>query len=393
MPSFRFSVVGSALGLGLLLASAQSGLAQPAAPTPIAYPDAVRRAADDLFGKANLPAGPVELVIDPLIDGVSGAQSTATRAMQETLAELVRTAHPRFTLLPFNAESLARRPVVLVGTFTAINNLGDAQGPRDAFRICFTLADLASRTVVSKGVSRARPDGVDVTPTGYYRDAPVWGQDPATDAYIKTCQGTRLGDAVDPAYVERLTAGALINDGILEYEAQRFREALAFYRAAGRQPGGDQHRVRIGTYLASEKLGRREEAVDAFAALVDAGLESRRLLVKLLFRPGSTQFVDDPKITEPYPMWLSQIATRTRQRKACLEIVGHTSRTGPAPLNDRLSVLRANFVMDLLKTGAPTGGASLIATGMGFRENLIGTGKDDASDALDRRVEFKVLDC
>ena len=130
------------LGLILLLGWALPALAQPAPPTPAPYPDAVRRAADDLFGKATLPAGPVELVIDPLIDGVSGAQSAATRAMQETLAEVVRTAHPRFTLLPFNSESLARKPVVLVGTFTAINNLGDAQGPRDAFRICFTLADL-----------------------------------------------------------------------------------------------------------------------------------------------------------------------------------------------------------------------------------------------------------
>jgi hypothetical protein len=30
---------------------------------------------------------------------------------------------------------------------------------------------------------------------------------------------------------------------------------------------------------------------------------------------------------------------------------------------------------------------------MGFRENLIGTGTDDARDALDRRVEFKITGC
>ena len=32
-----------------------------------------------------------------------------------------------------------------------------------------------------------------------------------------------------------------------------------------------------------------------------------------------------------------------------------------------------------------------IANGVGSRENLVGIGKDDESDALDRRVEFKVL--
>ena len=366
--------------------------AQPAPPIPVPYPEALQRAASDLFGKANLAADRVELVIDPLIDASSGAQSAATRAMQQTLTEIVQKSYPRFVVQPFSSEVLARDPIVLVGTLTAISNQG-GDGPRDAFRICLTLADLKSRTVVSKGVARSTLDNVDVTPTQYYRDSPVWAKDQATDAYVKTCQGTPLGGGLDPAYVDRLTANALINDGIAEYEAQHFREALAFYRTARRLPGGDQHRVRIGTYLASAKLGRRDDSVEAFGDLVDYGLSSDQLMVKLLFRPGTTQFIDNPQTTEPYPMWLSQIATRARQKGACLEIVGHTSRTGMPHLNERLSVTRAQFIMDLLLTGMPDGRNRMIATGRGFKENLVGTGKDDASDALDRRVEFKVIGC
>ncbi|WP_236841748.1 OmpA family protein [Bosea sp. PAMC 26642] len=374
-------------------AQAPAPAAAPPPPTPIPYAEAVLKAADDLFSKAKVTGDRVELVIDPLIDAVSGAQSTATRNTEKTLIELVQKSYPRFSVQPFNSDTLARNPVVLVGTFTAVNNQGVASGPRDAFRICFTLADLASKTVVSKGVSRAKPDGVDTTPTGYFRDAPVWTKDAATDAYIKTCQGTRLGDTLDPAYVERLNAAALISDGILEYEAKHYREALAFYRTARQLAGGDQYRVRVGTYLVNSKLGRRDDAVESFGELVDAGLGTNQLMVKLLFRPGSTQFVDNPEITQPYPMWLSQIATRARQKGACLEIVGHTSRTGMAQVNERLSVLRAQFVMDLLSTGAPESRERIIASGVGFKENLIGTGKDDASDALDRRVEFKVIGC
>jgi outer membrane protein OmpA-like peptidoglycan-associated protein len=361
-------------------------------PTPIPYPDALQKAANDLFSKANVSGERIELVIDPLIDAASGSQSVTTRSMQQTLIDTVQKSYPRFQLQPFNTETLARNPVVLVGTFTAVNNQG-LDGPRDAYRICLTLADLKSKTVVSKGVARAQLEGVDVTPTTYYRDAPMWGKDPATDAYVKTCQGTKLGETIDPSYVERLTAGALINDGILNYEAQHFRESLAFYRAARNMPGGDQLRVRIGTYLASSKLGRRDDMVEAFGDLVDQGLKSDQLMVKLLFRPGTTQFVENPQVTEPYPMWLSQIATRARQRGACLEIVGHTSRTGLPQVNERLSTLRAQFVMDLLLTGAPESRNRMIATGRGFKENLVGTGKDDASDALDRRVEFKVIGC
>ncbi len=387
--SFRFTGVLAGV---VLLASVVAVGAQPAPPVPVPFPDALRKAADDLFGKAAL-AGPLELVIDPLIDAASGSQSAATRGMQQTLIEIVRSSYPRFTVLPFDSQALARKPVVLVGTFTAVNNQGVPDGPRDAYRICLTLADLKSNSVVSKGVSRARPEGVDATPTSYYRDAPLWTKDQATDSYVKICQGTKLGDPIDPGYVETLTANALINDGTLAYEGQHFREALAFYRAAGKLPGGEQLRVRIGTYLAASKLVRREDMVDTFGDLVDYGLQAKQLMVKLLFKPGTTQFIDDAQVTEPYPMWLSQIATRARQKGACLEIVGHTSHTGLPQVNERLSVLRAQFVMDLLLTGAPDSRGRMIATGRGFKENLVGTGKDDASDALDRRVEFKVIGC
>jgi len=377
-----------------LLASAAAAWAQSAPPpTPVPFPQALQKAADDLFGKATLTDQQVDLVIDPLIDAASGSQSTATRSMQQTLIEIVRKSYPRFTVQSFDSASLARKPVVLVGTFTAVNNSGATDGARDAYRICLTLADLKSNSVVSKGVARAQIEGVDVTPTSYYRDSPLWAKDQATDVYIKTCQGTKLGETIDPAYVERLTANALVNDGILAYEAQRFREALAYYRAARTLPGGEQHRVRIGTYLAASKLARRDDMVDAFGDLIDYGLGANQLMVKLLFKPGTTQFIDDPRITEPYPMWLSQIATRARQKGACLEVVGHTSRTGPPQVNERLSALRAQFVMDLLLTGMPEDRARMIATGRGFKENLIGTGKDDGSDALDRRVEFKVIGC
>ncbi len=381
------------LALSLLAAGAAFAQAPaPAPPTPVPFEDAVRKAASDLFSRAEASGDTVEFVVDPLIDAASGAESTATRAMERLILEQARTAHPRFVQRPFTPESLARQPLVLIGTFTAVNNAGQ-DGPRDAYRVCLALADLKSQRVLSKGVARAQPQGVDVTPTLYFTDMPVWVKDEATESYVRTCQGTRPGDPVDPGYAQRLSANALISEGIREYEAERFREALAFYRTAKTFPGGEQHRARLGAYLAASKLGRRDDAVDAFGDLVEEGLAASQLNVKLLFRPGSTQFIENPQVTEPYPMWLSQIATRARQKGACLEIVGHTSRSGIASVNERLSVLRAQYVMDLLTIGAPDNRSRMIATGRGFRDNLVGTGKDDASDAIDRRVEFKVIGC
>ena len=67
-------------------------------PTPVPFDDALLRAANDLFSKATMPAGDekIELVVDPLIDGISGAQSTATRLMQERILALVSKSYPRF---------------------------------------------------------------------------------------------------------------------------------------------------------------------------------------------------------------------------------------------------------------------------------------------------------
>ena len=59
----------------------------------------------------------------------------------------------------------------------------------------------------------------------------------------------------------------------------------------------------------------------------------------------------------------------------------------------RRSLQRAAAIQQRLN--AEAGGASLRAKtlGVGFRENIIGSGTDNMVDALDRRVEFKIVGC
>ncbi len=368
----------------------------PAAPMPVlAFEDTVLNAATVLFTNAQLPPGDekVDLVIDPLVDGISGAQTTATRLIEKRIMELVKAKFPRFRIVPFTKEALAKSPIIFMGTIQPINHVTPASFPRDAYWICLKLADLKSNKIVSKGGGRAKLDEVDATPTPAFSDSPVWTTDAATVGYIKTCQDTKVGDPLNPAYLERISAAVLISDGINEYDSKHFRESLAFYRTALGAPGGDQLRVHNGVYLANWKLNRRDDAEEAFGRLVDFSLMTNKLGVKFLFKPGSTHFLDDQAITAPYPMWLRQIASRVIEFNLCLEIVGHTSPTGPTQLNERLSALRAQTIKQLLEADEPRLGERLIATGVGPKENLIGTGKDDSSDALDRRVEFKVLKC
>ena len=79
--------------------------------------------------------------------------------------------------------------------------------------------------------------------------------------------------------------------------------------------------------------------------------------------------------------------------RACLQVVGHTSRTGTVEYNDQLSQRRALYIKQRLETEAAELAPRTRASGMGYRENLVGTGTDDIRDAIDRRVEFKVDAC
>src|SRR5262249_16098254 len=90
-----------------------------------------------------------------------------------------------------------------------------------------------------------------------------------------------------------------------------------------------------------------------------------------------------------YAMWLGQAAQHTPKASACLEIVGHTSPTGPAALNDSLSEMRAEYMRDRLVPQAKGSDQRPITRGAGSCQLSLGAGKDGGSDALDRRVEFK----
>ena len=51
---------------------------------------------------------------------------------------------------------------------------------RDVVQINLALTDLKTGTVVARASSRARDEGVDTTPTAYYRDSPILVKDQVT---------------------------------------------------------------------------------------------------------------------------------------------------------------------------------------------------------------------
>src|SRR5688572_2355700 len=328
------------------------------------------------------------LMIDPMLDAGSGQQTQVTRQLEQRVSERLRSQHRQFELMPFQAANMARAQYLLAGTMARQPGSGKSR----PFMINLALVELSTRQVLAQASVLARDNGLDTTPTPYYQDSPVVVKDRVVDGYIRTAQSAP-GQPADAYYLERIAAGALINDATDAYNASQYNDALGLYRQAVATPAGEQLRALNGIYLSSWRLGRLPEAEQAFGRVVAFGLANRNLGVKFLFNPGSTEFWSDPKVNGPYALWLRQIARQAGAAKVCMNVVGHTSRTGSEQTNDRLSQARAAVIKQKLDAEVIELVARTRASGVGWRENIIGTGSDDVSDALDRRVEFKITGC
>lgn len=393
----------SGLGITLILALSSgcssspektTTAAAPSAPPPIVavpYAEAVRKAAQDVLSNAKLPAGQkFNLIIDPLVDGNTGQRTAATADMEKAFVEVVKVNFQQLDLKPFNNEIVSQAPLIMVGTFTPINLQGKADGVRDAYRICFALADLKTGKIISKGLARALPEGFDPTPLPFFRDMPVWSKDTALDGYIKTCQGTKAGDPINPAYIDAVLASSTINEAMAAYQTKHYKDSLALYQSVLKNPAGNQARVHAGIYMNYQKLGRKPAAMKSFGELVNMGLSNDRLAISFNFKPGATAFAPDQY---PYGQWLTEIAKQAQRQTSCLEVAGHTRKGNSEQLDERLSLQRAEFVRQKLIATSPALAKRSTAQGYGSQKALIGTGKGNDSDALDQRIDFKKTAC
>ena len=395
--------------LALLGACATQPAPRAAAPSAGATPVATSRAlplneavaqlATAMVQHAQLPPpgpdGRYPIVIDPWIDRATGQQVATTRLMASEIQALAPANFPMLELLPFTPASLERKPLVLLGAIAAVGGPGQVQTVATrpgAYRIYGALADLQSGRIVSQESAWVQPQGVDMTPTVAFRDSPAWTTEPTRSAYLRAATAAP-GQGVDADYLAGLRASALAVQGAEAYEAGRYPQALALYQQAAALAGGRQLRVLNGLYLANQALEREPQAEAAFGQLVGFGLSQGRLAVKFLFAPGSAAFWPDPAISGAYPMWLRQVAEATEHSGQCLKRVGHASPRGSAAANQRLSALRARRVASLLARDNAALRGRLRAEGVGARNPIIGTGADNATDVLDRRVEFEPYAC
>ena len=113
-----------------------------------------------------------------------------------------------------------------------------------------------------------------MTPTPYFRDSPAWTKDPATEGYIKTCQGTKPGDPINPVYADRIKTAALISEAIEAYDAGRYQQALDRYTQVLQHARG-RSVAHVQRYLSCQLEARPTHRGDPVLQQ-DRGLRSRQ---------------------------------------------------------------------------------------------------------------------
>lgn len=388
----------------LLLAFLVAALAAACGPRgPQTFEKAAATATDGLVGQTGkLPAflAPLEssiaddkapkrgIVLDPMLDLVTGQQTETTALLERRVTQRMSLKFPQFEFLPFQAANLTRAQYLLTGTLSRVPN----EKQQRLVRIDLALTDIRTRSVVAQASALAIEENLDATPSRYYKDSPVLIKDKVVEGYARTAS-TAPGQPADAYYMERIGASSVISEATSLYNAERYQDALGQYQTALATPQGQQLRAESGVYLSSVKLGRSSEAEQAFGRIVQLGIDYNELGVKFLFAPGSVEFWADPKISGAYGMWVRQIARVTAASGRCMTIVGHTSKSGPAPVNEALSLKRAVSIRQRLINEQPILADRITAEGRGFRETIVGSGTDDSFDVLDRRVEFKMRGC
>jgi len=326
------------------------------------------------------------ILVDTIIDSSSGQQTRATQLVEQRLYDRVKARFPQFEVSQMRPEILERAEYVIAATMTPTPKGSDVH------RLSMAMTEVASSLVVAQSAVRIRDASIDTTPTAFYRESPAFVRDRVVEGQVRTAE-TATGGRADSVYLEKLPTNALINSGLTAFNRADYATALRFYEEAAGRTDGQQLRVFNGLYMSHWNLGRPVEAEAAFGRIGALGLATNNLAVKFLFRPGSTDFVAEQSVSGPYPFWLKQIGRQLASSRNCLAIVGHGSRTGSEETNDRLSLQRAEAIKARLLSEGAELVARLNTSGAGFRENIIGSGTDDHRDALDRRVEFRVVEC
>lgn len=370
-------------------------LDRPNLDTPMSFEVAVRMISFDLFAQISneqKPARkktPIIFATDVVMNADTGEEIELNGKINDIVKMTATNSFPNFSVVEMNSENIDQASFVIIGVIK--QEVYNDQATRLP-RLFLSAVDMKSSQVKAHSEVWISNQDLQLQPTPLYSDSPMFIKDNRAEKVIETATAVP-GAAVDKDYFSTLATNGLLAEASKAYDSGNYQLAAELFASAAERVDGQVMKTYAGLYQAHFKLKQLSEAEDAFAKLAELGIQNGTLSVKFLFQVNDTSFFGQPEEITEYDIWLRQIAKQIVESQACVEISGHASRSGSADYNKKLSDKRAHRIQKRLLQVSPAIGKKTSAIGRGFEENIVGTGTDDIRDTIDRRVEFRVLDC
>jgi outer membrane protein OmpA-like peptidoglycan-associated protein len=380
----------------LILLSITACVSQPEKMTeqPLSFREAVRDLTDNLIQQVKkyqgLSAGKKYIALDPFIDVSSGDVVQSSLDIESLVVKHIENAFPKFDIQRLSPTKLDSIQYIMLGVLDY--ELDDDAPNQKRYRIHAAVLDSKLQKVIASTKVWLLNDSLNYTPVMIYEDSPMYLKDKLLDSLINIAKSP-VGTKVEARYYNALEASAVIIEASTAYSARDFGKALDLFQQASKMTEGQTMRTYAGLYQTYRKLEHPDKAEAAFGKMFELGVEENNLSTKFLFQVNNVEFVKNPNIRKQYVMWLRQMGTFFNGTQHCIQILGHTSRTGAEQYNRDLSLLRAQKVRKLLAPYFSEIQTRSEAIGRGYLDNIVGSGTDDARDAVDRRVDFKIVNC
>lgn len=323
--------------------------------------------------------------VDLFFNEHSAEEAAASKNLQTNLIAALALANPDAKFSPLSTQNIQTAQWVTIASYASVK-ANEAGKSGQWLRLKVALIEVKTGTVKAQVTTHVNADQFNTAPTRFFRNAPIYLTDTSHQDRNAVLAGQRrpLGDS--------LRVRAAMTEAAAAFEAERWAEAeQRFQNVLALSP--NHTGALSGLYQILWITGRKAEAEKAFVRLSSASVEAGSLSVKLLFKLGSTDFVDEGDLAQQYQIWLRAMAQTVTEKKVCLNVNGHASASGSDDYNQRLSLARANRIVSRMQQTVAMSKGVLMANGKGITEMLVGTGTNDAVDSIDRRVEFVVTAC
>jgi len=309
-----------------------------------------------------------------------------TMVFSEQSCQTTKRRFENFSMERMTEESLPRAHYLMYGM---VRLEPYSPKPERYYHVYVSLIDRETKTVIAIDevwIAEKLSD-LEVKPLAVYQESPLYLKDNAFEQLVYLTVA-KPGTTVELPE----TKEAILIDAAQAYEKQDYDKALWLYGKATEWSGKNTMETYMGLYLAHLRLKNLAKAEEAFVKAVDIGAGTLNLKTKFLFKKNSTDFetANNPEEVGQYAMWLRQIGEYFNHKNYCLKIVGHSSHQGLATKVKELSLKRAKKILSLIQESLPHFKSRV--EGKGFEECIMCTGSENYQDAIDRRIEFKVVD-